>query len=160
MDGRVIDALIGAAVEVATDDAWRIEQPSRSVHATVVERARRIPDRLRPWAECVIRRETGGKLSNPRSREDARNPASSAQGRWQFLDISWRQNGGIHFIVSKRLRQFGLPRAAAKPLRGYLSDTPIASWPGEYQDVAFVGVVLSGGWHHWTGAHCDRLAPR
>lgn len=156
----MIDALIGAAVEVAVDDAWRVEQPSRSVHATVVDRARRIPAHIRPWAECVILRETGGKLDNPRSRADARNPVSSAQGRWQFLDRSWRQNGGIHYIVTKRLRQFGLPSTAASDVRQFLRDTPIASWPGEYQDIAFVQVVLSGGWHHWTGAQCNRLAPR
>lgn len=155
----MIDALLGAMVEATADD-WRVQQPSRSVHATVIDRARRIPERIRPWAECVIRRESGGKLSNPQSRADARNASSSAQGRWQFLDRSWRQNGGIHFVVSKRLRQFGMPAADLKPLREYLSDTPIASWPGEYQDVAFVQVVLSGGWHHWTGHTCDRLAPR
>ena len=147
----MIDALIGAALEAANDE-WRADRPSRSIHAAVVRQASAIPGSWRPFAECVSDRESSGSYS-------ARNPSSSAQGRWQFLDISWRQNGGLHFMVAKRLRAFGLPSTAAADVRQYLADTPIAEWPGPYQDTGFVAVILSGGWHHWKGAYCDRLAP-
>jgi hypothetical protein len=62
-------------------------------------------------------------------------------------------------MVAKRLRAFGLPSTVAADVRQYLADTPIAEWPGAYQDTGFVAVILSGGWQHWKGAHCDRLAP-
>lgn len=151
----MIDLIIGAALEAAHDD-WRLEQPSRSVYASVIREAARIPDRLRPWASCVLARESGGTLDRPYSGAGARNPSpnSSAQGRWQFLDNSWRH--GLAYMVAGRLKDHGMPRDDARQLRIWLHDTPIAEWPAPYQDVGFVAVVLSGGQHHWNGPGCGR----
>lgn len=149
----MIDLIIGAALEAAHDD-WRLEQPSRSVHASVIRQAARIPDRLRPWASCVLARESGGSLDRPYSGAGARNPSSSASGRWQFLDTSWRH--GLAYMVAGRLKAHGMPRDDARQLRVWLHDTPIAEWPAPYQDIGFVAVVLSGGQHHWNGPGCGR----
>jgi len=147
----VIEALLGAVLEAARDD-W-VTQPSRSAYVSVIRQAADIPDQWQRFADCVSDRESGGSYT-------ARNPSSSAQGRWQFLDTSWRVNGGLHHMVVKRLRAHGLPDQAAVQLRRHLRDTPIAEWPGPYQDTGFVAVVLSGGQHHWNGPGCTGLAPR
>jgi len=147
----VIEALLGAVFEAARDD-W-VTQPSRSAYVSVIRQAADIPDQWQRFAECVSDRESGGSYT-------ARNPSSSAQGRWQFLDTSWRVNGGLHHMVVKRLRAHGLPDRAAVQLRKHLRDTPIAEWPGPYQDAGFVAVILSGGQHHWNGPGCTGLAPR
>jgi hypothetical protein len=146
----VIEALIGAFLEAG--QYWQPDRPLHGAHAQIVREASRIPGPLRPFADCVSDRESGGSYTS-------RNPTSSASGRWQFLDTSWRVHGGIHYMVTARLRGHGLPAAAAGDVRAFLRDTPIHKWPGPYQDTAFVAVILSGGWHHWKGAHCDRLAP-
>lgn len=146
----MIDLLLGALLEAA-QDPWRVENPSRSVHAAAVRQAADIPAAWGPWADCVSDRESGGSYT-------ARNPVSSAQGRWQFLDSSWRR--GLGFMVADRLKAHGMPAADAKRVRVFLHDTPIAAWPPAYQDIGLVAVLLSGGKHHWNGPGCTGLAPR
>lgn len=144
----MLDTLLQAALEVARDD-WHT-RPARSVHAATVRQAADIPAQWEPFAACVSDRESGGSYT-------ARNPTSSAQGRWQFLDNSWRR--GLGYMVAARLKAHGMPAPAARQVREYLHDTPIAAWPGPYQDVGFIAVILSGGKHHWNGPRCNGLAP-
>jgi hypothetical protein len=122
-------------------------RPSRSAYAGAIRRSAVIPQRLRPWASCVSERESGGSYS-------ARNPASSAQGRWQLLDTAWRVNGGIEHIVARRLAAHGVPRPTVRAIRQHLDATPIYRWPAPYQDAAFVQIVQEGGARHWAGPGC------
>lgn len=154
----MIDLLLAALVEASRDD-W-VNQPSRSAHASIIRTASIIPEVWRPWAACILDRESGGTLDRPYSGAGARNPTSSAQGRWQFLDTAWRINGGLHHMVVKRLKAHGMPDWSAAQVRRYLRDTPIAEWPAPYQDIGFIAVILSGGQHHWNGPGCSGLAPR
>lgn len=119
--------------------------------------AGQIPAAWQPFARCVAQRESNGRLN-------ARNPRSTAQGRWQFLDQAWRVDGGIEWIVSRQLRKVGM---AWKDRAGWvrrLDATPIYRWPGWAQDAAFVGVVTerSTGWRHWhhPGSRCNALVPK
>lgn len=127
------------------------------VSGPAVQAAAVIPVPWRPFAECVSRRE-----SNHNYR--ARNPRSSAQGRWQLLDQAWRVNGGVEWIVSRQLRKVGLTWAQRAGWVTKLDATPIYKWPAWAQDAAFVGVVTerSTGWRHWylSGSKCNRLVPR
>jgi muramidase (phage lysozyme) len=99
-----------------------------------------------------VNRESHG---NPR----AQNPVSSAQGKYQFLDNSWRRGAGWN--VYNRLRDAGMPRPQARRILARLHETPIKRWREEYQDAAFAFVILiPRGWRHWSGGHgCDRLVP-
>jgi hypothetical protein len=110
---------------------------------------------MRSWAACVLARESGGTLDRPWSGAGAVNTAgSSAQGRWQLLDTAWRVNGGIHFIVARRLAAFGMPAPQVRAVREYVRRTPIYRWPAPLQDVAFIQIVTEGGAHHWAGPGC------
>lgn len=104
------------------------------------------------FSHCVAQRESHG---NPK----ARNPRSSAQGKYQFLDRSWRR--GLAFMVRDRLVQFGTPKAQASRIRVTLTRKPIATWPEVLQDVGHAEVLERGGWFHWRNHdRCDRLAVR
>lgn len=144
-----LDLLTGAAVEVlanADDREWSIARPSRSVSA--VRDAVRIPTRWQRFHDCVVQRESGG---NPA----ARNPRSSAQGLFQFLDRSWRR--GLAYMVADRLRENGASRAQAKAVRVWLQGREIATWPAHYQRAGFLEVVERGGSYHWrlAGSACE-----
>lgn len=128
---------------------WAVQRPSRGVHASVVRDAATFPRSIRSWAACVLDRESGGTLDRRTSGQGARNPSSSASGRWQFLDRSWRR--GLSFMVRDRLVEHGLPRAQAREVRIWLGKRPISTWPGVYQDIGFLEVVSRGGKHHWNG---------
>ncbi len=132
---------------VTPDRVTAATRPSRSVHASSIRRAATIPPRLRPWASCVSDRESSGSYT-------ARNPSSSAQGRWQLLDRAWRVNGGIEYVVARRLTAFGVPRPTVKVIRQHLDRTPIYRWPAPFQDAAFLQIVQEGGAHHWRGPGC------
>lgn len=108
-----------------------------------------VPRSLRPWAACVLNRESGGTLNDRTSGQGARNPVSSASGRWQFLDTSWRS--GLSFMVRDRLIRFGMPKAQAREVRLYLGARPISEWHGLWQDIGFLEVMARGGKHHWSG---------
>lgn len=132
------------------DRAWSVQRPTRGAHAAPIRAAALIPPAWRPFADCVSDRESGGSYT-------ARNPSSSASGRFQFLDTSWRP--GLAWMVRDRLVRYGLPKAQATAVRVYLQRTPIAAWPGPYQDAGFAEVVTRGGWHHWIlpGSRCNAL---
>jgi len=156
----MIETLLAAALEVAADDRQvDLQRPSRSV--TAVREASTVPAKWRAFAECVLRRETGGVLANSQSREDAVNRSgSSASGRWQMLDASGWRSGGA-WLVYKRLRSVGVVKTEAHRVRHYLAATPIHRWDGRFQDMAFIQSVLEGGWFHWrNGGPCDGLVPR
>lgn len=156
----MIELITAAAVEAATDDRDRelsVARPSRSVSA--VRDASTVPSRWRAFAECVLHRESGATLDRPQSGVGARNPSSSASGRWQMLDASgWRSGGAWN--VQKRLVRYGVPRSQAADVRQYLAARPIHTWNGIWQDVAAFETLESGGWRHWAnGDRCDRLVP-
>ena len=139
------------------DRAWSVQRPSRGAHAAPVLAAATIPPTWRPFAACVLDRESGGTLTRPQSGVAARNPSSSASGRWQFLDTSWRR--GLAYMVKDRLIRSGMPRAQARTVRQYLQATHISQWPGPFQDAGFAEVVERGGWFHWSlpGSRCNAL---
>lgn len=151
----MFDTLIAAALihTDSTDREWAIQRPSRGIHASAVREAATFPPSLRPWAACVLDRESGGTLDDRTSGQGARNPSSSAQGRWQMLDGSGWRDGGA-WMVRDRLIDSGMPRAAAADVREFLASTPIYRWPGLYQDVAFIESVERGGAGHWRGHTC------
>ena len=123
-----------------------------SLGMRAVAAASEIPAQWKPFAECVSNRESHG---NPR----AQNPVSTAQGKWQFLDGQWRHGAGWN--VYSRLRDSGMGRSQARRILTKLHATPIKHWREEYQDAAFVYVILTpGGWRHWHGGHgCNTLVP-
>jgi hypothetical protein len=127
------------------------EAPARPA-TLAVSTAAKIPAQWQPFAKCVSTRESHG---NPR----AQNPISSAQGKYQFLDNAWRHGAGWN--VYNRLRAAGMPRAQARRVLARLHVTPIKRWREEYQDAAFVYVILvPGGWRHWQGGRgCNALVP-
>lgn len=124
-------------------------------HVTVA--ASQIPKRWQKFAACVSQRESHG---NYRARN--RSGLSTAQGRWQFLDRSWRR--GLSYMVRDRLIDRGMPKAHANSIQRKLAKTPIQKWAPWAQDAGFVAVITSDegrGWRHWAnGGKCDRLAVR
>jgi len=132
--------------------AMMIPREAPTLNPAAITAAAHIPAEWRPFADCVTNRESHG---NPR----AQNPVSSAQGKYQFLDNAWRRGAGWN--VYKRLRDAGMPRATALPILRKLHATPIKRWREEYQDAAFVFVILvPRGWRHWSGGHgCNSLVP-
>jgi hypothetical protein len=140
-----------AAIVLHLPSADRHPSPSRAAVARIVEAATVLPGRWQAFARCVIARESHG---NPK----ARNPHSSAQGKYQFLDRSWRR--GLSFMVRDRLVRVGMTRGAANALRRDLASRPIAEWSASLQDVGFAEVITRGGWEHWSGGHgCNALVP-
>lgn len=133
---------------MASSRELSLQNPSRGAYSSAIKAAAEIPAKHRAWAQCVLSRESGGILHNKQSREDARNPNSSASGRWQFLS-AWQHGGS--FMVRDRLVKFGLPADKARQVRQYLSTTSIYRWDGFWQDILFNEVVERGGKHHWNG---------
>ena len=113
-----------------------------------------IPEHWGPVATCVSARESHHNYR-------ARNPHSSAEGRWQFLDRSWRH--GLAHMVAKRLHDYGLPWSKAKQHRQQLRTIRIQKWPAWAQDAGFAAVIdTPNGWTHWRlpGSRCNVLAVR
>jgi len=149
---------MGAAVEAASnadDRQFAVERPSRSVSA--VRRASEF-GKWRPFATCVLARESGATPDRRQSGVGARNPRSSASGRWQMLS-PWQDGGAWN--VQKRLIRHGVSRADAREVRVYLQRTPISRWAGVWQDVAALEALDNGGWRHWyaPGSRCNGLVP-
>ena len=165
----ILETLVGLAMQAEpTPDAptttaahsreWAVNRPNRGTHSRVVARASTVPSRWRPFAACVLHRESGGTLDRPQSGVGAVNGSSSAAGRWQMLS-PWQRGGS--YMVRERLVRFGLPKPAAKDVRVWLSAHHIHRWPGVFQDAAFIEAVERGGWRHWAnGDRCDGLVPR
>lgn len=124
------------------------------VNGPVIDQAAALPASQQPFAQCVSRRESGG-------RPDARNRASSAQGKYQFLDRHWRH--GLAHMTAWSMRDHGMNRGQARALRAWLRARPIAEWPERLQDVAFAAVLNArgpwSGWRHWylAGSSCNKL---
>lgn len=139
------------------DRPFSIQRPSRGAarKVSVVQKAATFPRSILPFARCVIQRESGADIDRRQSGVGARNPSSSASGRWQFLDTSWRD--GLSFMVKDRLVRFGMPKDQAKEIRNYLASTPISRWHGLYQDIGFIEVNQRGGSYHWrlAGSRCE-----
>jgi hypothetical protein len=129
--------------------AVALNRPSRGGSARIIQKAATVPPKWRGFAACVLSRESGGSLDRIQSGVGARNPNSSASGRWQFLDNSWRR--GLSFMVRDRLIQFGMPKAQARQVRLYLGARPISQWHGYWQDIGFNEVIERGGSYHWNG---------
>ena len=142
----MIDSLVFAMSMIIPN-----ERPAASP-ARIVATAARIPTVWEPFRACVVNRESNGD-------PQAVNRASSAQGKYQFLDASWRHGAGWN--VYHRLRANGMPRSHARLILARLHAMPIKAWSEPYQDVAFASVILiPRGWRHWAGGHgCNTLVP-
>ena len=147
----MLDALLATAV-LATDREVSVQQPARGAHSSVIREAASIPKSHHKWAACVIKRESGGTIDRIQSGVGARNPTSTASGRFQFLDSQWRE--GLAFMVRDRLVQFGMPNDDARTIRQQLSTQPIYEWHGYWQQIGFVEVITRGGEQHWKGHGC------
>lgn len=154
----MLDIFLAAAAEAALAPRnINMHAPLDGYYAAAVIEAAQVPDPWIPFAQCVLKRETGAVLHNKQSREDARNKTSTASGRWQMLDSQWREGGS--WLVFKRLKRTGVDHRAAKKVQARLAETPIASWPGIWQDIAFIQSIKEGGWANWAnGGYCDTLA--
>ena len=149
----MIDSLLlTMTLTLGNDRAVSLERPSRGAHSSAIRDAARVPAKHRPFASCVLDRESGGTLDRIQSGVGAKNPHSSASGRWQFLDSQWRD--GLAFMVRDRLIQFGMPKDEARNIRKQLSRMPIYRWNGYWQDIGFNEVIERGGAHHWHGPGC------
>jgi hypothetical protein len=117
----------------------------------IVASAAQIPSRWKPFQRCIVSRESHGHIHS-------RNPRSSAQGKYQFLDHLWRASLGRQ--VAARLRHFGMSKAQADTVRARLQRIPIADWPESYQDAAFAAVISQGNWRPWyqAGSPCNGYA--
>lgn len=152
----MIDALLIAGAVLAGPTAspeWQIARAPLSVAA--IRKASTPPKRWRAFARCVIDRESGATLSRPQSGAGARNPHSSAAGRWQFLQNSWGQS--LPYMVRDRLVDHGMKSKEARKVRLYLQSIPIHRWHGRYQDAGAYEVLERGGSHHWRlpGSRCE-----
>jgi len=118
--------------------------------AHVAHTAAVVPSRWQRFAACVSNRESHGDYR-------ARNRASSAAGRYQFLK-AWQR--GLSFMVRDRLIAHGMDKPTAKSIQRRLAKTPIHLWEPWAQDAGFIAVITSPhGWRHWSnGGKCDRLA--
>ena len=101
-----------------------------------------------PIRKCISQRE-----SNHNYR--ARNPQSSAQGAYQFLDSQWRVS--LTHMMMREAKTMS-ERQAIKALR----QSPIAKWSRYWQDRAFYTAWRHGeGRQHWAttagGPECISL---
>lgn len=152
-DGPVFSNVTSTAPKDSSRSAreWAVSRPSRGAHASAVKKAATFPSSIKGFAACVIYRESKGTLDRRQSGAGARNGASSAQGRWQFLNNNWQHSLPWH--VRNRLMESGMPKAEANKVRRYLDRREIATWDGLWQDIGFIDVMLSGGKHHWNPTH-------
>ena len=154
MNGEtLLDALVMTAVLALpagnTDRENAAHRASRS--ASAIRSAVDVPNRIEDWVACVLDRESGATVDNKKSGQGARNPSSSASGRWQFL-AAWQH--GLPYMVRDRLVDHGMPRDKAASIRRSLSSKPIYRWPGVFQDIGALEVIERGGAFHWRGHTC------
>lgn len=142
-----------------TTEEVNMKKPHKGAWSDLIVDAARVPKKWRPFAACVLDRESGGTLDRVQSGSGAQNPRSSASGRWQFLNTSW--NEPLGYMIADRLKDRGVPKSVAKDIRIELQAKPIHKWHGLWQDVAFVSVVTEpGGWRHWNGGGaCNSRRP-
>lgn len=149
----MVEAALAVALIMPPSTDRPEPRPSRATVSRMIALASLPPRAWWPFARCVADRESGGS-------PHARNPASSASGKWQFLDAQWRH--GLAYMVRARLVEHGVPWREARRIRVQLHATPIHRWPERLQDVAFAAVITTpGGWRHWhlAGSRCNALVP-
>lgn len=136
----------------------------RMVNVQAARVARQVPPEWIDFTLCISARESGyGRHPDERKSYRAKNPSSSASGRYQFMDASWRHGGAWN--VWKRLIRHGYSKEIASKVRERLMGTPIRYWKPVYQDVLYAEVILSGdgkGWKHWylAGSPCNSMVPK
>ena len=144
--------------DLAQERSVNVAKPMHGGYSDQIAAAASVPKKWIGFSKCVLDRESGGTLTRKNSGEGAKNPRSSASGRWQFLDTHWRHGGS--FMVRDRLIDHGMPKDAAQKLRKHLGKTPIHKWDGWFQDTLFNEVIARGGWAHWSGGGgCNSLKP-
>lgn len=159
----MIDLILATALVISPMPAQDAASAVRIVNVSAARNAREIPAEWQDFTLCISARESGyGRTDDTSASYQAKNPVSSASGRYQFLDSSWREGGAWN--VWKRLIRHGYTKATAAKVRERLMDTPIRYWKPVYQDVLFAEVILSNegkGWRHWyqAGSPCNRLVP-
>ena len=146
----IIESIFSIALLIPAHQPEQVQ----TINRQAARAASHIPAEWEPFRQCVAKRESG-------HRYNARNPISSAQGKYQFLDNSWRNGGGWN--VYKALRLHGYHKTTAKRLLHRLHSTPIYRWKPIYQEILFAYVLTSRegmGWKHWylAGSRCNRLA--
>ncbi len=156
----MIDALIATVIFIGPVPEQA--QPARLANIAAARQAREIPQEWEAFTLCISNRESGYGNDHPSKSYRAKNPASSASGRYQFLDASWREGGAWN--VWKRLMRTGYDRAKATYVRKKLQATPIREWKPVWQDILYAEVLLSGegkGWRHWhlAGSPCNGKVP-
>lgn len=157
----ILDAILQAALDPAplpeptvvaagVVAGEREPRPDRAQVSRIVEAASIVPARWRPFARCLVARESHG---NPQ----ARNPHSSAQGIAQWLDRSWRY--GLAHRVAVRLHEHGMTWPAALAVRDWLRGKEIATWPEAYQWIGLASSLDDGNWTPWrlAGSSCNGL---
>lgn len=153
------DHLVEHSTEEKKIEDINFKKPHKGGFSEEIIAASTVPDKWRPFAACVLDRESGASIKNKNSGEGARNPRSSASGRWQFLQSGWGQS--LPFMVAEQLRDHGMPKKEAKQVRIHLQSKPIYKWDGHWQDAGAIEVLQQGGWFHWRyGDKCDRKRSR
>lgn len=159
----MFDILLAAALTINPMPPQDAQSTARIANIVAARTARNIPAEWEPFTRCISERESGYGNDDPMKSYRAKNPASSASGRYQFLDSSWRHGGAWN--VWKRLIRNGFDDGKAAFVRKKLQATPIREWKPVWQDVLYAEVLLSEegkGWRHWhlAGSPCNRLVPR
>jgi hypothetical protein len=159
----MIDLILASALYISPLPMQDASSAVRVVNISAARQARQIPKEWEAFTLCISERESGYGNDHPSKSYRAKNPASSASGRYQFLDTSWRQGGAWN--VWKRLIRNGYDRATAKYVRMKLMATPMREWRPVYQDILYAEVILSGegkGWRHWylAESECNSKVPK
>jgi hypothetical protein len=159
----MIDLLLASTLYVAPLPAMDRAQQVRIVNVSAARQARELPREWEAFTLCISKRESGyGRTADTSKSYRAKNPASTASGRYQFLDSSWRRGGAWN--VYKRLIRHGYTKETAAKVRNRLMATPIRQWKPVYQDILYAEVILSSegnGWRHWhlAGSPCNSKVP-
>jgi hypothetical protein len=146
----MLDSLVGAVVEAVvnvdpvapkptTSDSreWAVQRPNRGMVGRYMDSNvpavwKGVPTEVRRFLSCVAAHES----SHSRY---ARNPSSTASGKYQFLDSTWRG-------IAKWTKVDG--EHVARPYaRAYQA-------PAWIQEAVAVHSVLDGGWSNWNGTRC------
>ena len=81
--------------DLAQERSVNVAKPMHGGYSDQIAAAASVPNPWIKFSKCVLDRESGGTLTRKNSGEGAKNPRSSASGRWQFLDTHWRHGGSF-----------------------------------------------------------------